>query len=81
MVDGHRQVLAQNPELSSVVFYVQWYDVGQAALEGLEGIKRIEKGFHNFREVNTVYYDASAITIEEMEEVLKKAGTYRGIVK
>jgi hypothetical protein len=23
MVDGHRQVLAQNPELSSVVFYVQ----------------------------------------------------------
>ena len=23
MVDGHRQILAQNPELSSVVFYVQ----------------------------------------------------------
>jgi hypothetical protein len=47
----------------------------------LEGIKRIEKGFHNFKEINTVYYDAATIAIEEMEDALKKAGTYRGTVK
>jgi len=52
--------------------------VGEAALEGLEGIKRIDKGFHNFKEINTVYYDASIITVEEMEDALKKSGTYRG---
>jgi hypothetical protein len=55
--------------------------VGEAALEGLEGIKRIEKGFHNFKEINTVYYEPSTITVEEMEDALKKAGTYRGTLK
>jgi hypothetical protein len=47
----------------------------------LEGIKRIEKGFHNFKEINTVYYEASTITIEEMEDALRKAETYRGTLK
>jgi hypothetical protein len=45
------------------------------------GIKRIEKGFHNSKEINTVNYEASKITIEEMEEALKKAGTYIGTLK
>ena len=81
LVDGYRPSLAENPELSTVTFYVQWYDVGEAALEGLEGIKRIDKGFQNLKEINTVYYDSSAITIEEMEEALKKSGTYLETVK
>ena len=55
--------------------------MGEAALEGLEGIKRIDKGFHNFKEINAVYYEASTITIEEMEDALRKAGTYQGTVK
>jgi hypothetical protein len=55
--------------------------VGKAALEGLEGIKRIDKGFQNLKEINTVYYDSSAITIEEMEDALKKSGTYLGTEK
>jgi copper chaperone CopZ len=55
--------------------------VGAAALEGLEGVKRIDKGFHNFKEINTVYYDASIITVEEIADALKKAGTYQGTVK
>ena len=55
--------------------------MGEAALEGLKGIKRIEKGFHNFKEINTVYYEASTITIEEMEDALRKAGTYLGTLK
>lgn len=55
--------------------------MGKAALEGLDGIKRIEKGFHNFREINTVYYYATIITIEEMKGALKKAGTYLGTME
>ena len=81
LVDGYRPSFAENPELSTVMFYVQWFDVGKAALEGLEGIKQVDKGFHNFKEINTVYYDASTITIEEMEEALSKSGTYRGTIK
>ena len=80
-VDGYRPAHAENPKLSTAVFYVQWYDVGETALEGLEGIKRIEKGFHNSKEINTVYYEASKITIEDMEDALRKAGTYQGTAK
>jgi hypothetical protein len=52
--------------------------VGQSALEGLKGVRLVEKGFRGFKETNTVYYDASVIAIEEMEAALKKSGTYRG---
>jgi hypothetical protein len=55
--------------------------VGQAALDGLPGVKKIEKGFQKFKEINTVYYDPSLITIAEMEQILKKAGTYIGTAK
>lgn len=55
--------------------------MGEAALEGLKGIKRIDKGFHSFKEINTVYYEASTISIEEMEDALRKAVTYLGTVK
>ena len=80
-LDGYALSPAGNSELSTKVFYVQWYDVGESALEGLEGIKRIDKGFHNFKEINTVRYDASIITVEEMVKALKKAGTYLGTAK
>jgi copper chaperone CopZ len=55
--------------------------VGKAALEGLKGVKKVEKGFRDFKEINTVYYDPAVITVEEMEEALKKAQTYRGTVR
>jgi hypothetical protein len=38
----------------------------------------VERGFLKFREINTVFYDPTQITIEQMETALKKAGTYRG---
>jgi hypothetical protein len=44
-------------------------------------VTRVEKGYRNFKEINTVYYDPKAISIEEMERVLKKAGTYIETVK
>ena len=42
------------------------------------GIKTVKKGFHGFKEINTVDYDPAVITIEEMEATLKKAETYLG---
>jgi len=48
-------------------------------LEGLNGISHITKGFKNFKEINTVFYDPKQITIEDMVKALKTAGTYRGI--
>ena len=47
----------------------------------MKGVKKVEKGFRYFKEINTVYYDPAVITIEEMETALKKAGTYIGTVK
>ena len=72
---------AENPESSKVVFFVSWYDVGKAALEGLNGIEKVDKGFHDFKEINTVWYNPALIGIDEMEKALKAAGTYLGTVQ
>ena len=70
---------------SQVIFQVAWYDVGKDALEGLNGIKKVEKGIQRdklrFKEINTVVYDPQIITVDEMKSALQKAGTYKGIVE
>ena len=81
VLTGYGLVHADRDDLSTAVFFVKWYDVGQAALEGLDGIKTVKKGFHGFKEINTVYYDPAVITVEEMEATLKKAETYLGTAK
>ncbi len=63
---------------SKIVFYVDCYDVGKSALEGLKGVNKVTSGFRGFREVNTVYYDQNIVTPEEMTRALQAAGTYRG---
>lgn len=55
--------------------------MGKAALEGLQGISRVDRGFRGFKETNTVYFDPSLVTVEEMVRTLKKAGTYLGTAK
>ena len=50
--------------------------MGKEVLEGLKGVKKVDKGFRYLREIDTVYYDPEIITIEKMEMALKKAGTY-----
>ena len=77
---GH-DVFSQKDNESKVIFFVRWYDVGKEALEGLKGVQKVEKGFRNSKEINTVYYDPGVITIEAMELALKKAGTYTGTLK
>ena len=44
------------------------------------GVKKVERGFKNSREINRVYYDPDLITIERMEEALKGAKTYLGTI-
>jgi hypothetical protein len=46
----------------------------------LKGVKKIEKGFQGSREINTVFYDPSLITPDEMIDALKAAGTFRGVI-
>jgi hypothetical protein len=44
----------------------------------LQGVQKVERGFHGSKEINTVWYDSTVVTIEEMETALKNAGTYLG---
>lgn len=76
LIGSGPSVFAESADLSTAVFYVQWYDVGKAALEGLAGVNQVENGFKNFKEINTVHYDPSLIKVKEMEQALKEAGTY-----
>jgi hypothetical protein len=55
--------------------------VGKAALEGLPGISKVTRGWHKFKEINTVEYDPDVITPDAMVDALKRAGTYRGMVE
>ena len=73
---GKGTAFAQEKGTSKVVFKVKCYDEGKSALQGLNGIKKIETGFHYIHETDTVYFDPAKITIQEMEAALKKAGTY-----
>lgn len=50
--------------------------MGKAALEGLPGIKKVARGWHNAREINTVDFDPDIISPDEMVAALKKAGTF-----
>jgi copper chaperone CopZ len=55
--------------------------VGKAALDGLDGVKKVTRGWRWGREINTVTYDPEVITPEEMVAALKTAGTYAGTVE
>ena len=62
-----RESQAQESSLAKATFYVYWYDVGKSALVGLKGVKKVENGWHNLKEINRVYYDPAGVTIGEME--------------
>jgi hypothetical protein len=50
--------------------------VGKAALAGQPGIISIHNGWLGGKEVNRVVYDSDLTSIEQMESLLKGAGTY-----
>jgi len=47
----------------------------------LKGVTGVQSGFKGAREINTVTYDQSVISIKELEQILRNVGTYRGTVK
>lgn len=51
--------------------------MGKAALEGLDGVKSVTRGWRGLTEINTVTYDKTKISVEEMVDALKKTGTYK----
>jgi len=63
-------------QLREATFTVGWFDVGKAALDGQKGVVTVEKGWQNMREVNRVVYDPKKIHLQELEDSLKKSGTY-----
>ena len=73
--------VSADDSFSEIIFYVGWYDIGKSALEGLEGVKKVTKGFKGSKEINTVTYDPDTITPTEMKSALQKAGTYIGTVE
>jgi hypothetical protein len=50
--------------------------VGTAALEGLRGVRKVTRGWQGGMEINTVIYDERVISVKEMEDALREAGTY-----
>lgn len=47
----------------------------------MNGVTRITRGWRGLMETNTVTYDKSKISIEEMERALRRAGTYLETVR
>ena len=62
---------------AKAVFAVHCYTVGEHALKGQPGIIAVEPGWSGPREVDRVIYDPETISVEQMEELLRRAGTYR----
>lgn len=69
---------AKEMNLKGSTFAVEWYNVGQAALEGRPGIVDVESGWQGSEEINRVRYDPEQVSIEMLEDWLKEAGTYKG---
>lgn len=69
---------AAETQVAEATFYVSWYGVGKTALVGLPGVETVTSGWKGSREINTVIYDPSEISIEAMVAALKEAHTYLG---
>lgn len=61
---------------SRATFVVHCYSVGEHALSGQPGVVSVEPGWRNFREVDRVEFDPEQISVEQMEELLRRADTY-----
>ncbi len=65
---------------AEAVFAVHCYDVGKYALEDMDGVISVERGWRGFTEINTVVYDPEKVTVQKMEDALKKADTYKDTI-
>jgi hypothetical protein len=70
-------VMSAEPGRETVTFAVGCYDVGRQALAGLPGVESVSSGWRDGMEVNVVRYDSRLVDPRRMEELLRRAGTYR----
>jgi peptide methionine sulfoxide reductase MsrA len=66
------------PDTNRVTFAVHCYDVGASTLDNLPGVLQIERGWQGRQEVNRIVFDPRQISVEQMAEHLRRAGTYLG---
>jgi hypothetical protein len=64
------------PGMAKATFAVHCYDVGASALDGKPGVVSVERGWSGAREVDRVVYDPKQISLGQLENWLKAAGTY-----
>jgi len=62
----------------NVTFAVACYDVGASTLQGQPGVISVQKGWLGGQEVNRVTFDPKQVSVEGMEAMLRRAGTYIG---
>jgi hypothetical protein len=41
----------------------------------------VTSGWHRFKEINTVTYDPDLISVSDMIAILKRSGTFSGVVQ
>ena len=66
---------------SKATFVVHCYTVGEHALGGQPGVISVTPGWSGSREVDRVVFDPEKITVEQMQELLRQAGTYRETIE
>lgn len=66
---------------SKATFVVHCYTVGEHALRGQPGVLSVAPGWSGPREVDRVVFDSDKITVKQMQEILRQAGTYRETIE
>lgn len=64
------------PGMAGATFVVHCYDVGVSTLSGKTGVLSVQRGWSGGREVDRVVYDPQQVSLENLEDWLKDAGTY-----
>lgn len=64
------------PGMAKTTFVVHCYTVGVNALEGRPGVVSVEPGWSGAREVDRVIYNPQEVSVSQLENWLKEAGTY-----
>ena len=64
------------PGMAKATFVVHCYDVGAHALDGKPGVISVERGWSGSREVDRVVYNPKDVSIVQLEDWLRAAGTY-----
>ena len=64
------------PGMASATFVVHCYIVGVDALSGKAGVLSVNPGWSGAREVDRVIFNPQQVSVNQLENWLKEAGTY-----